>query len=47
MYLGAKLKGKEMNGHLLGIISSTDYIKAAVQTAKDSVNQPGHWNWTA
>ena len=41
MYLGAKLKEKEINGRLCWTISSVDYIKAAVQTVKDSVNQPG------
>ena len=34
MYLGAKL-----HGHLCWTISSTDYIKAAVQTVNDSVNK--------
>ena len=41
MYLGAKLQEKELNGQLCWTISSTDYIKAAVQTVKDSVNKPG------
>ena len=37
IYLGAKLQEKEINGRLCLTISSTDYIKAAVQTVKDSV----------
>ena len=41
IYLGAKLQEKEINGHLCWTISSTDYIKAAVQTVKDSINKAG------
>ena len=41
IYLGAKLQEKEINGNLCWTISSTDYIKAAVQTVKDSINKAG------
>ena len=41
MYLRAKLKEKQLNGRWCWTISSVDYIKAAVQTVRDSVNQPG------
>ena len=39
MHLGAKLQEKGINGHSCWTISSTNYIKAAVQTVKDSVNK--------
>ena len=39
MYLGAKLQEKEINDYSCWTISSADYIKAAVQTVKDSVNK--------
>ena len=39
MYFGAKLLKKELKGHLCWAISSTNYIKAAVQTVKDSVTK--------
>ena len=39
MYLGAKLQEKEINDYSCWNISSADYIKAAVQTVKDSVNK--------
>ena len=39
MYLDAKLQEKEINMSLCWTISSTDYIKAAVQTVKDSFNK--------
>ena len=41
MYLGAKLKEKQLNGQWCWTISSVDYIKAAVQIVRDSINQPG------
>ena len=41
MYLGAKQKEKQLNGQWFWTISSTDYIKAAVQTVRDSLNEPG------
>ena len=40
IYLGVKLQVKEINDYSCWTIStSTDYIKAAVQTVKDSVNK--------
>ena len=39
MYLGAKLQLKNINAHTAWTISSTDYVKAAVQTVRDSVNK--------
>ena len=41
MYLGAKLKEKVMNVQKCWTITSTDYVKAAVQTIRDSMNKPG------
>ena len=41
MYLGAKLKEKQLNGQWCWTISSTDYIKAAVQTVRDTLSEPG------
>ena len=39
MYLRSKLQEKEINDYSGWTISSADYVKAAVQTVKDSVNK--------
>ena len=39
MYLGSKLQEMEINDYSCWTISSSDYIKGAVQTVKDSVNK--------